>query len=337
MTAKVERARHAILRALDEAPGPIGAAQLAGALLAMGVDVQPRTIRRHLLDLDRGGFTRLASRRLGRVITERGRAEVLTATEPGRLSPVSARIHSLAYKMTFDVQSGTGSVIANVSYLHPSMFAQAVNTIQLVVSQGMGIGSRIAVARSGERLADAPVPEGFLAIGTVCSMTWNGILQKAGIPVVSRFGGLLEIRDRRAVRFLNMIEYDGTTLDPVEVFMRADMTRVRDVALTGSGVVCAGFREIPFAAAEQVKAIDQRARARGLCGLLAVGRPNQPLLGIPVSDGHCGLVVYGGLNPVAAAREAGVRLTFRSLSGLEPIERFITTREALRRHRPVSP
>lgn len=333
MTARIEHVRRAILKALDTAAHPMGAAQLAETLLSMGVDIQPRTIRRHLLDLDGGGFTRLVSRRRGRVITDRGREEVLNTAEPERTGLVSARIHSLAYKMTFDPKTGDGSIITNVSYVHPNDFVPAVNAIQLVASQGMGIGSKIAVARAGERLADALVPEGLMAIGTICSITWNGVLQKAGIPVMSRFGGLLEIRDRRAVRFLNMIEYSGSTLDPIEVFMRADMTRVRDVALKGSGVICASFREIPYAAADHVKTIEQEMKSRGLCGLLAVGRPNQPLFGIPVSDGHCGLVVYGGLNPIAAAREAGVRLTFRSLSGLEPISRFLSTREALRKYR----
>jgi repressor of nif and glnA expression len=53
-----------------------------------------------------------------------------------------------------------------------------------------------------------------------------------------------------------------------------------------------------------------------------MGRPNQPLFGIPVSDGHAGLVVLGGLNPVAAIREAGYSVRLRSLAGIEEYTRF---------------
>jgi repressor of nif and glnA expression len=142
---------------------------------------------------------------------------------------------------------------------------------------------------------------------------------------------LLEIKERRITRFLNMIEYSGSTLDPLEVFMRADMTRVRDVILRGSGIICASFREIPSAARDQVGVVQRALKRKGMTGILAVGRPSQPLFGVAVSEGHCGMVVAGGLNPIASACEAGVRVTFQSLAGLVDMASFMTTREALRR------
>jgi len=75
----------------------------------------------------------------------------------------------------------------------------------------------------------------------------------------------------------------------------------------------------------------RRMHAAGLGGILAVGRPNQPLLGIPVAAGYSGMIVVGGLNPIAAIHEAGLPVTIRSLAGLEdytalkPIEDWEST------------
>jgi repressor of nif and glnA expression len=100
------------------------------------------------------------------------------------------------------------------------------------------------------------------------------------------------------------------------------MTRVRDVVRQGNGVICASFREIPAAAVDDVAQLSRDLRGQGIGGIVAIGRPNQPLFGIPVSDGHAGLVVVGGLNPIAAVREAGYSVRIRSLAGLEEFGRF---------------
>lgn len=334
MDARAFRARVSILRALNDATRPIGAAQIAVCLLADGLDLQPRAIRHHLMHLDDEGYTRLVSRRMGREITEKGQEELFATDDRGsRVSVVAAKADALAYRMTLNVGSGKGSVIVNVALVNPAEVGRVAREIQLVAGQGFVMGSMIAVAQPGEKLGGVVVPEGYVAIGTVCSLTLNGILQKEGIPVVSRFGGLLEIKERRMTRFVNMIEYGGSTLDPLEVFIRADMTRVRNVVLRGSGIICASFREVPSAAVDQIKSVLGEIKKYRLGGLLSLGRPNQPLFGINVSEGHCGMVVAGGLNAIAAAKELGVRLSYHSLAGLEDYGSFISVREALRRFR----
>jgi repressor of nif and glnA expression len=234
--------------------------------------------------------------------------------------------------MTFSAESCEGSVIVNVSTINPDDRTIAAREIQLVLDDGLGVGKRVIVAGPGEPLGATVVPDGALGIATVCSVTLNGILQKRGIPVASRFGGLLEIRERQPVRFVDMIEYKGSTLDPLEVFVRAGMTRVRNVVLRGSGIICASFREVPAVAVPDIRAIERKIRGQGLSGILEIGRPSRPLFGIPVAEGYCGMVVAGGLNPVAALHETGVRVMLQSLAGLEPFGRFMSVRAAMRRH-----
>ena len=50
--------------------------------------------------------------------------------------------------------------------------------------------------------------------------------------------------------------------------------------------------------------------------------PNQPLFDIPVAEGRTGMIVVGGLNPVAALHEAGARVSIQSLAGLEEFSMF---------------
>ena len=138
---------------------------------------------------------------------------------------------------------------------------------------------------------------------------------------MSRFGGLLEMQDGRPKRFVDLIEYRGSTLDPLEVFILANKTRVRSVVRTGTGILCASFREVPSVAVDDLRRIERDLRASGLGGVVAIGQPNQPLFGIPVSEGRSGVVVIGGLNPVAAVHEAGISVAVHSLVGLEPYER----------------
>ena len=75
-------------------------------------------------------------------------------------------------------------------------------------------------------------------------------------------------------------------------------------------------------AAEDVRRLQKELEVHGLGGVLAVGRPNQPLFDVPVAEGRSGLVVIGGLNPIAAVHEAGIRSSVFSMLGLEDFARF---------------
>jgi len=49
------------------------------------------------------------------------------------------------------------------------------------------------LAGRGELLGDVLVPQGKIGIATVCSIVINGFLLKNGIPMDSKFGGILQI------------------------------------------------------------------------------------------------------------------------------------------------
>jgi hypothetical protein len=153
-----------------------------------------------------------------------------------------------------------------------------------------------------------------------------------GIPATSRYGGLIEMRQGRPVRFVELMEYSGVTVDPLETFIRAGMTDVRGAAGKETGVISASFREIPSVALDDARRVFDRLQRSGMGGILMIGRPGQPLLDIPVAEGRTGFIVVGGLNPLAAVVEAGISCELKSLSGLEEFSLFSTFDETFRRY-----
>jgi len=313
-----------ILKALFDIGVPAGAARITQRLQAAGIDLRPRTVRFYLLQMDREGLTQSVSRRSGRRLTERGREELNSANVFEKVGFVAARVDSLGYRMSFKCQTGKGTVVANTALIRRRDLSRALSEINGVFDKRLGMGSRAAMADSGSTLGGQVVPAGFVALGTVCSVTVNGILLHESIPVTSRFGGLLEMREGRPVRFVELMEYSGTTVDPLEVFIGAGMTGVRQCARTGNGAIGASFREVPSVAIDDLKRIQKHMDQRGLSGILAIGSPNQPLLDIPVAEGRIGLIVIGGLNPLAALHEAGIQTSLHSLAALEDSKSFVT-------------
>ncbi len=330
MEPKAQKTRLAILNVLREVQQPVGASRIAQRLSASGVEAQSRTIRFHLLQMDREGLTRFVSRRRGRQITERGIEELTRSNAVEKMGFIAAKMDTLGYRMTLSPKTGCGTIIANVAHIHEGVVALAGQLLAEAFGQNLSMGTRLAVMRAGDRIAGILVPEDHLAIGTVCSVTLNGFLLHQGIPLTSRFGGLLEMRHHQPSRFVELVDYHGTTVDPLEVFIRSGMTRVTEFIRTGSGIIGASFREFPSAALDDVTRLRKGFHEAGLDGVLTIGYPSRPLLGIPVTEGRTGMIVIGGLNPIAALHEAGIRVSLTSLVGLEEYERFIPYQDAVR-------
>ena len=185
----------------------------------------------------------------------------------------------------------------------------------------------MAVAGEGGKLGSVVVPRGKLGLATVCSATINGVLLKAGVPTDFRFGGLLEVRGCQPRRFIAIIDYAGTSLDPSEQFIRAKMTSVGEAARTGNGKIVGVFRTIPAPAREVVEDKLAALKEAGIGGVYNLGDTSEPLCQIPVSMNRVGIVQAGGLNPVAAAVEAGVDIDNMAESGLIDFRELRSFRE----------
>jgi repressor of nif and glnA expression len=162
-----------------------------------------------------------------------------------------------------------------------------------------------------------------MGLATVCSASINGVLLKAGIPTEFRFGGILEIRHLQPRRFVALIEYSGTSLDPSEQYIRARMTTVSEAASTGSGKILGVFRTIPAPAREVVEERLAILKEAGIGGVYPLGNTSESLYQIPVAMNRVGMVQLGGLNPVAAAVEAGIEIENIAESGLLDFDELV--------------
>jgi repressor of nif and glnA expression len=327
MRDKTEEKRLAILKTLRDANGALGSSKITERLLAMGHDMSERTVRFHLLELDRVGLTENLGRS-GRSITAKGLSEMDGAQSYEKVGFLSAKIDQMTYKMDFDLAKKSGRVVLNVSLIDLKQLRQSIPSMQSVFASGYAMGTLMTLLAPGEQVGQTVVPEGSVGIGTVCSITVNGVLVAHGIPINSRFGGLLELRDHRAVRFAEFINYDGTTVDPLEVFIRSRMTDYLGATKNGNGLIGASFREVPADSRDHVSALGLEMQRAGLGGLFLVGWPGRPLLDIPVSEGRLGMVVVGGLNPVAILEEQGIHV-YRTgaLAGLIRYDRLFDYQE----------
>lgn len=311
---KTRRRMLAILRVLNDADSSLGSERIAQTLGLSGITMSERAVRNYLAQMDALGYTINLGRR-GRQLTEAGLDELESSLVVEKVGFVSAKVDTLSYQMDFDLSTRRGKIILNISTVRVSEAHKALDIMSDVYKARLGMGRLIAVAGPGERLGGFLTPPGKITIGTVCSVSLNGILLQAHIVPASRFGGLLEMDGGHPNRFTQIINYDGSSLDPLEIFIRSNMTTVRTAARTGSGALGASFREIPAVALPEARKLIKKADQAGLGGVLAVGAPDQPLLDIPVTAGRAGLVVCGGLNPIAAVVEYGIDVTSAAMSG----------------------
>jgi len=101
------------------------------------------------------------------------------------------------------------------------------------------------------------------------------------------------------------------------------MTSVHQAALTGNGKIGASFREFPSIALPKVEKIKKKLDHVGLGGILMIGKPGRPLLDIPVSEGMVGMIVTGGLNPLAAVEECGITTENMAMKALFEFDQLI--------------
>jgi hypothetical protein len=326
LTGRSSRARLAILRALDTLGESAGALKIAETLGGSGVELPARTIRFHLSRMDREGLTRSVAHE-GRQITDLGKKELARSSVMHKIGFVASKIDELAYRMSFDPKQGSGTVVANGAIISKADLSRSLYFMKTVFSAGLAMGDRIAIGMAGHRIGELDVARGKMVVATISSATINGLFLKAGIPVTSRFGGLVAIEDGAARRVIELTEYKGATCDPHALFIKAGMTGVGRCASTGSGIAGVSICEFPSIAVDKARELIARLGAMHLNCVLAVGQPNRPLLDVSVGEGRTAMMILDGLNPLAALHEAGIPAELRPLSGLEELSSFVPFNE----------
>ena len=312
-TQDVERKTIAIMRVLRDSPEPLGARVIAQSLKDHGVELGERAVRYHLKIMDERGFTESVGRD-GRLITQLGLEELESALVGDKIGFVASKIEFLACQTDFDIDKRQGKVPVNISFFPQKQFKKAIEIMKRVFQAGICVTDLVAVARQRERLGAIIVPQSKIGLATVCSVIINGALLKAGIPMDSKFGGILQIKNHKPLRFVELIQYPGSSLDPSEIYITSRMTSVGQVARKGEGKILANFREMPAICQPEAEKVIARLKEADLGGVLMMGEVSKPVCEVPVELNKVSMILTGGLNPIAAAVESGIEVENHAMS-----------------------
>ncbi|HLB72275.1 MAG: NrpR regulatory domain-containing protein [Candidatus Methanoperedens sp.] len=182
MDLTVQRKIIAILKIIHESHTPIGARLIADRMNSRGYGLGERAIRYHLRILDERGLTK----RLGydgRIITELGIDELNNALVGDRIGFIITKIERCMLDTTFDLRTGQGHVIINISIIDKNDLDKAMEVLKQVIHNGYSFSPYIKLIDEGSVTSDIEIPEGKTGIATMCSITVDGILLNNGIPV----------------------------------------------------------------------------------------------------------------------------------------------------------
>ena len=236
---------------------------------------------------------------------------------------INSRIENMMYEVTFDPLIRKGKIIVNISIVNESDFKKVIGYIRQAIHSGLSVSPYIKILRAGEKFGNLTIEKGKVGLATACSITIDGVLLKAGIPVKPKFGGVVEIHDGSPLRFTEILSYDSTTIDPLDVLMSQELTSVAEMINTGSGKILANLREAPMASRDKIEQVLDSLVEAGFSCILEVGEPNNDILGVQVGKDKVGIFVIGGTNPMALIQEHGIYIDTQEMSRLLDIEEMV--------------
>jgi len=303
-----------ILRILDASDDAIGARMIAASLSERGYPIGERAVRHYLALLDYKGFT-VKIGNAGRIITEKGLNELNEAIVGDRVGFLITKIEDLVYSSSFDLKQRRGDIIINVATIDKDDFDRALETAAETINSGYTVSPYVRLVEEGEKVGAVFVPYGSFGFVTMCSMTIDGILIKNGIPACVKYGGLLKIKDRIPREYTELISYQGTSLDPIQVFASRKMTSILAAARQGDGTVLANVKTVPNIAAEKTLELLQEAKRAGIVGWIE-STIEANFLGGSNGEDVMEINIFAGANPMASFYELDIKAKVYSISSL---------------------
>jgi repressor of nif and glnA expression len=302
-----------ILRILREHQEPVGAKRLSELMAERGFVLSDRAVQYYLRYLDDMGFTHKVGNR-GRILTQSGLGETERALVDERIGFIISKLERLAFRSTFNPRTGTGDVAYNLSIVRNEDIEGVSAAFDEVIGTELGFFSSYLVIDRDPR-----IPPGHVGFVTVCSITMDGVLQHLGIPVKMAYGGRLLLENGVATQFADLIAYRGTTVDPLQLFISAGLTRIRSAVSEGTGTVLANVREVPLSAGERIDEAVDLMRKAGFRFPVAMGTS---IFNLTESPYRISIAAYSGMNLIGNAIEHGYRLKTEIGAGNIPYSQF---------------
>ncbi|MFC1971248.1 NrpR regulatory domain-containing protein [Chloroflexota bacterium] len=103
----------------------------------------------------------------------------------------------------------------------------------------------------------------------------------------------------------------------------------------GDGEILANFREIPAICRPIAEGVVEGLNKAGINGLFVMGITSAPVCEMPVEQNKIGMVMLGGLNPIAAAEEAGIETDNLGMSTVMEYQDLVKFHDAVIEYRDL--
>ena len=217
---------------------------------------------------------------------------------------------NLIQQVNFDVEKQKGNIIANVSYLDKDDLDDALKIMENTYNDNPKFINPYYT------LIDHPNDDSKIGIATICSLSIDGIMINNGVMSNPKYSGLLELTEPPL--FIDMISYNGTTLDPHKIFLSKGMT-----SITGNGPnkILASVKEIPYISRDYAVHLLEILNNIGF-SIYKIGKPRELVYNSKVDNYNFGVITGGGLNSIGAVKEKGIDIEVKAIEKLIPFEKM---------------
>lgn len=235
-----------------------------------------------------------------------------SSTNTTKVSFVLNKIFNLISEVDFDIHSGKGNVVANVSYIDKDYLDDSIEILNNLYQSKPEycIGNRYKIIDS---------EKDKVGIATICSLTIDGVLTNYGISSSPEYSGILDIYGNNR-RFIELISYRGSSVDPHEIFIKKNMHDIYG-SLKDSGKILASVHTVPYIARDKTVNILNELKNSGF-EVLNIGKPNEYTYNAKIEKYNFGYVLSGGLNPIAAIKENDIPIEVKSIETIMNFNSF---------------
>ncbi|MDO5848561.1 MAG: NrpR regulatory domain-containing protein [Methanobrevibacter sp.] len=219
-----------------------------------------------------------------------------------------SKMLNLIEQVDFDINTKKGNILANISYLDKDHFDKVMTIMEDSYNQNPEYMNPFY------KIIDHPYDEDRFGIGTICSLTTDGILIKNGIMITPKYGGLLELSEPPL--FIDLISYNGSSIDPHKVFIAKGMTNINRI---GTKRIMASIKEIPYVSRDHAVETLETLKSIGL-SIYKIGKPRELIYNAKVDNYNFGIVIGSGLNQIAAIKEENIDINVKAMEKLIPFE-----------------
>ena len=230
---------------------------------------------------------------------------------PEKISLVLSKSLNLIQQVNFDVEKQKGDIIANISYVNRDNIDRALSIMEDTYN------SNPKFINPYYKLVDHPENDDMVGIATICSLSIDGILINNGIMSNPTYSGLLELTEPPL--FIDLISYNGTTLDPHKIFLSKNMTSI--TGGDGPSKILASVKEIPYVARDHAVELLEILNNIGF-SIYKIGKPREFVYNSKVENYNFGVITGGGLNSIGAVKESGVPIQVKALEKMMPFEKM---------------